>query len=134
MKKELFFMLFSTLGYLSQGQIVRSEPHPGGQDQSKIRVQNRKITDTSSGITFVLDSVQIYIEAKDKSGKLLWRSDPWKDNNLSKYRTSRPIIINFTMAKNKKSHYKSAIFISYDNTQFGWLEEESGKFTYLGQD
>jgi hypothetical protein len=92
------------------------------------------IIDSVSGNKFYLDSSKIFITAVDSKGKLLWKTDPWKDNNLMEYRVNRPIIVYFNFASSKDSAHKKEIGISYNNSQFGRIELISGKFTFRGQD
>ena len=97
-------------------------------------VEKFTLVDTISGIKFTLDSTQIYVTAIDKSGKQLWRTDPWKDNNLMEYRVKRPIIVKFGFANNQWTDNKEVIWITYNNTQFGIIDKLTGKFTWFGQD
>ncbi|HEY2720990.1 MAG TPA: hypothetical protein VGI82_04665, partial [Chitinophagaceae bacterium] len=87
----------------------------------------------SSGKKYLVDSAQIYVTALDEKGNQIWQTDPWKDNELTNYRTNRPKIVSFRFANNKWSRNKDVIWIIYNNTQFGILNKESGKFTWLGQ-
>ncbi len=41
-----------------------------------------KLVDSTSGNYFVLDSAHITVSAFDRNGKALWKTDPWKDNDL----------------------------------------------------
>lgn len=100
----------------------------------KNRIKNFTLIDSISGTKFMLDSTQIYVTAIDKNGKQLWRTDPWKDNQLMEYRVKRPIIVLFNFAKNEWTDKKEVIWIVYNNTQFGMIKKSNGKFTWLGQD
>jgi hypothetical protein len=95
---------------------------------------NRTIIDTTTDTKFTLDTTQIHITAFNKSGKQLWRTDPWKDNELMSYRVKRPIIVKFDFANNEQTDNKKVIWIVYNNTQYGTIDIFTGKFTWFGQD
>jgi hypothetical protein len=97
------------------------------------------IIDSASGVLFSLDSAHIMISAQDSTGKILWKTDPWKDNHIQVYRTNRPLIVDFKFAKtnfdyNNVPKGTKVLWIVYINTQFGYLDLATGKFTWLGQD
>jgi hypothetical protein len=92
------------------------------------------LIDNLTGSKFYLDTNKIYVYAFDKSGKLLWKTDPWKDNNLMEYRVKRPIIRFFEFENNKWTDSVEVIGIGYNNSQFGYLDKLTGKFTFHGQD
>jgi hypothetical protein len=92
------------------------------------------LIDNSSGLKFYLDTSMIYVSAFDKHGSLLWKSDPWKDNNLMEYRVKRPKIRYFKLINNKRTKNEEVIGIGYNNSQFGYLDKLTGKFTFEGQD
>jgi hypothetical protein len=62
------------------------------------------LIDSASGNTYQLDSAHIMFTALDKSGKRLWKTDPWKDNNISVYRTKRPVIVDFKIVTTDRYH------------------------------
>jgi hypothetical protein len=92
------------------------------------------LIDNSSGERFYLDTSLIYVSAFDKSGNLIWKTDPWKDNNLMEYRVKRPRIDYFKFEKNKWTDSIEVIGIGYNNSQFGYLDKLTGRFTFQGQD
>ena len=92
------------------------------------------LIDSTTKTKFILDSTQIYITAIDSNGKQLWRTDPWKDNKLMVYRIKRPIIVHFRLGYSAWSGKTQIIGIRYDNSQFGFIDKLTGKFTWLGQD
>lgn len=92
------------------------------------------LIDKSSGIKFYLDTLSINIYAFDKEDKLLWKTDPWKDNKLMEYRVKRPKIVYFNFVKNEISNNIEVIGIAYNNSQFGHLDKLTGKFIFGGQD
>jgi hypothetical protein len=92
------------------------------------------LIDNSSKLRFYLDTALINVYAFDKTGRLLWRTDPWKDNNLMKYRVKRPKIRYFEFKQDKWTDSIEVIGIGYDNSQFGYLDKLTGRFTFQGQD
>lgn len=107
-----------------------------GHATQKSNIKERILFDSTTHIRYVLDTGSIYITAIDASGKQLWRTDPWKDNHLDAYRIERPKIVFFKMGKtqNSRSNDKEVILISYNNSQFGFVDKETGKFIFTGQD
>jgi hypothetical protein len=121
----LLFILFFSACSLNQPK----------EDQVSVSPYTDSLTDNSSGLKFYLDMSMIYISAVDKHGKLLWKTDPWKDNNLMPYRAKRPRISYFKLINNKKAkNNEEVIGIGYNNSQFGFLDKLTGKFTFEGQD
>lgn len=83
---------------------------------------------------YFLDTSMIHIYAYDIHNKLLWKTDPWKDNNLMVYRNARPKVIYFQFLKDERTNNNEVIGVGYNNSQFGYLDKLTGKFTFLGQD
>lgn len=100
----------------------------------KDNVKKNILYDRATVTTFSLDSNHIFITARDKTGKELWRTDPWKDNKLMTYRVNRPVIVYFYFENSSRTNNKEVIWIVYNNTQFGFIEKETGRFTWMGQD
>jgi hypothetical protein len=120
--------------YDSQGNVV-------GGSQMKIRPNTSiKLVDSLTNNYFILDSTHIFVTAYDKTDKLIWRTDPYKNNLIKEYRTKRPIIINYRFGKspdyfpNKIKEGLKVIWITYNNTQFGFIDILTGKYYYCGQD
>jgi hypothetical protein len=97
-------------------------------------VNTHILVDLTTKTRFILDSSRITITAIDSSGKIIWQTDPWKDNKLFEYRFERPVIVYFGFNIPEWTKAKDAIGINYNNTQFGTLERKTGKFTFYGQD
>jgi hypothetical protein len=97
------------------------------------KIRQRTLIDNNK-FKFELDSTQITITAFSASGKLLWKTDPWLDNKLSKYRVDRPYIVYFALDKNERTNNEEVIWITYNNTQFGTIDKKTGKFKFHGQD
>jgi hypothetical protein len=78
-----------------------------------------------------------HIAAISPQGKLLWRKDPFVEGGLEPYRHARPVIswvgqaAEWVRASGKSGH---VIGISFDSSQFGVMDVETGKFRFLGQD
>lgn len=118
--------------------------------------QSFSLYDFATQRKYVLDSTHTIISAFDKVGKLIWSTNPYKDSHLQEYRTKSPYIryMAFTTEKisphlttrcgfrlsiqEKYSRYYATsirvIVISYNNSQFGVIDLESGKFCFYGQD
>ncbi|MDR2942868.1 MAG: hypothetical protein LBV17_09785 [Treponema sp.] len=129
MKRQSLVMLFFLCSVFCEAQ---------SQYIAKYLLNNNieyfSLIDPENGIKYILDDTQIYISAIDENGNQLWRTDPWKDNDLEEYRTERPIIIYFSFANNERTDNKDVIMIIYNNTQFGIIDKSTGKFKFLGQD
>ncbi len=57
----------------------------------------------NNGNKYILDKTRTIIKAIDKNGKLLWKTNPYKDSFLEAYRVNNPIIKMFAFGKNP--HY-----------------------------
>jgi len=96
-------------------------------------IKKDTLTDSKGGEKFIIDKNRIYITAVDKTGKQLWKTDPVGDNKIEEYRVKRPVIVYFALGT-KGSGNDEVIYISYNNSQFGYLDEKSGTFHFEGQD
>ena len=96
------------------------------------------LTDTLTNFKYVLDSSHVYIAAYNANGDSLWKTDPWKDNNIPVYRTKRPIIVDIFIGKlgdfYKGKENERVIWITYNNTQFGYVDLITGAYRFWGQD
>jgi hypothetical protein len=129
MKKFLsssFFVLMLTLSSSIYGQYVSHYT-----ERDKIKADT--LIDKKSGNRFFVDKERIYITAVDNKGNILWRTDPVIDNKIREYRTKRPTLVYFALGKDWDKS-KEVIWISYSNTQFGYLDKTNGHFTFEGQD
>ncbi len=120
--------------YDAQGNVVDGKNY-------KIRTKDIvKLVDSVTSNYFILDSNKIFITAYDKSNKIIWRTDPYKDNSIQEYRTKRPVIIHFVFGKSpdyfsdKIKEELKVIWITYNNTQFGFIDIRNGKYFSCGQD
>lgn len=142
MKKILFFLILNcwtcevihaqTYVYDSQGNIV------GGSHIIFSSKNEVKILDSATNNYYILDSSRIYITAYNKDGQKLWKTDPYKDSKIEEYRVTRPEIVNFNFITSHwcygKEKSKKSIWINYNNTQAGYIDLNSGKFHFCGQD
>ena len=97
-------------------------------------IKQDTLIDKVTLVKFILDKDMIIITAIDNNGKLLWKTDPAIDNKLGFYRVKRPIIIYFSFGIDRRTKTNQVIYITYNNSQFGEINEKSGRFTYEGQD
>jgi len=104
-----------------------------GRYTEKNRIIFDTLLDKLTSNKFIVDTSRTYITAIDQQGKILWRTNPILDNKLEKYQTDKPTIIHFAF-NNNPTKTKEVIWISYSNTQFGYIDKGSGKFTFRGQD
>lgn len=124
----------TTVIYDAQGNVI------GGSHIRLGRGKPISLTDSTSGNIFTLDSAHIIISAHDSNGKLLWKSDPWKDYKIEIYRTDRPVIVDCGFGQTNKYFPDEipdgaiVLWIKYINTQFGFLDLKTGKFYFCGQD
>ncbi len=117
--------------------------------------QSFSMYDFATQRKYVLDSTHTIISAFDKLGKLIWSTNPHKDNGLKEYRTQKPFIrymafstVSITPLHITKCGFRLSfqekysrfyvnsirvIDISFNNSQFGVIDPESGKFCYYGQ-
>ncbi len=101
----------------------------------KINVDASEILiDKFTGDKYLLDKNRIFIEAFDKSGKSIWKTNPRIDARLGEYREKNPTITYFHFYIDSAFEAKEVIGISYSNSQFGYIDKSNGKFQFLGQD
>jgi hypothetical protein len=131
MKKIILTSLWTIVASYCSGQYI-------GRYTLDNKVKELTLLDKKAKVKFILDSAHIVITATTMDGKLLWKTDPWLDNKLEKYRVDRPTIVYYDFGKEKspdnKETKKEVIWISYNNTQFGTVDKKTGKFIYHGQD
>jgi hypothetical protein len=92
------------------------------------------LVDDLTKTKFILDTAQNEITATDITGRTLWTIDPRKDGNLDTYRIDHTKIIYFKLEFDEHTAHKEVIKIAYNNSQFGIIDKETGKFTFHGQD
>jgi hypothetical protein len=130
MKKYLSLTLFILTAAVSNSAFGQYISHHTEKDRIKVDT----LIDKKNGDKFIIDKQRVFITAIDKSGKLLWKTDPAIDNKLEKYRTDRPTLVYFSFGDDRTKSKKEVIWLSYSNTQFGYLDKKSGRFIFQGQD
>jgi hypothetical protein len=128
-QSSLLIVFFIFLGRVCVGQMDSSMGFYNMRTDGIPRI----LRDPNTGIRYVLDSAHIYIEAINEHGKTIWKTDPWKDNKLPAYRSNRPTIVSIGIGKEKWTDDKTAILISYSNSQTGYIDLFTGKFTFVLQ-
>jgi hypothetical protein len=96
----------------------------------KDHIKSDTLIDKKSYVKFIIDKERIFITAIDSLGKILWKTDPYTDNKIREYRVKRPTIVYFAFSKD----FEDAIAITYNNTQFGYIEKTTGEYDWHGQD
>jgi hypothetical protein len=120
--------------YDGQGNVI------GGSKMKKGTQTSVKLIDSLTSNYYILDSTHIFVTAYDKSNKIIWKTDPYIDNAIEEYRTIRPIIINWGFGKSPNYFPKEikeglkVIWITYNNTQYGFIDIRTGKYYWCGQD
>ena len=89
--------------------------------------------DYKTGTKFIIDKKRVFVIAINRTGKVLWKTDPIADNKIEKYRVKRPTIIYFEFGVDN-SGKNQVLHIAYNNSQFGYLDKNNGHFYFQGQD
>lgn len=101
--------------------------------------------DPRTQITFYVESDGRHLAAIDTEGKLLWVHNPFEEDKAQcEYRTPHPIIVEIEIFEKPESlkffeggptidiNHKF-IMLYFDSSQFGIVDEETGKYVWLGQ-
>ena len=100
--------------------------------------------DDRSSVMFYVESDGRHMAAIDPSGKLLWVRNPFEESKECPYRTPRPIIQkleSIEVSKEIADIYKNQNFnmrhdfirVTFDSSQFGLLDVETGDYFVEGQ-
>jgi len=99
------------------------------------------IIDSITNNYYVLDSTHTIITAYNNSKKIIWKTNPRKDNHLPEYRHPNPVINYYQIGEFSNNRFENlikkgekVISIGYSNSQFGLLVLKTGKFIFEGQD
>lgn len=92
------------------------------------------LTDSATGVKYVLNRKRNFIAAIDVRGNILWETDPRETADVGEYRVTHPKIIEMGFRYNVEGLYHDVIFIRYNNSQFGYVVKETGQFVWQGQD
>jgi hypothetical protein len=135
MKPLLFISGFIMILYSSKAQDTAIYPRRLTPELGDIW-KEFTLLDKDTGSKFILDSLRISIRAVDKSGNVLWITDPYKDSNLWKINSmeQRPLITRFHFRKDKGVNDLPEIFIEYTTRVYGCINLRTGEFTFLGAD
>ncbi|WP_304197623.1 hypothetical protein [Flavobacterium alvei] len=131
-KNKYFFLTLLTvcLTTISYGQTKTYTSHY----IAKNRIVKDTLIDKSLGYKFIIDKNRIVISAFDMKGKLIWKTNPAVDNKLEEYKVKIPTIVYFAFDSDRSQKKSEVIWIAYNNSQFGFLDKKTGKFTFEGQD
>lgn len=104
------------------------------------------LRDVDSGVTYEVEADGRHVSATDKYGALLWYRDPFADSHLTHYRTDTPRIVSFDFHKRGESEnwnlpervfhnneVRKFISISFNSTQYGFMDITNGDFILTGQ-
>ena len=96
-------------------------------------------------LTFYVESDGRHLAAMNAQGKLLWVRNPFEEGQgQCEYRTPHPVIVSIEIFEKPESlrfdeggpiiniNHKF-IMIHFDSSQFGIVDEETGKYIWLGQ-
>lgn len=89
------------------------------------------LLDKQSENQYIIDKDRKTITAIDKKRNILWKTNPYKDSFLDEYRVKNPFIIKFKFII---INNKEVIYITYNNSVFGFILKTNGKFYWEGRD
>src|SRR5262249_36676968 len=92
------------------------------------------LTDKKTAVKFILDSSRVFITVIDSKGNQLWKTNPWKENNMHSDRVDTPMIAWFYFKKSSWTKNKEEIWIRYNDNKFGIVYKKTGAFFWIGQD
>lgn len=93
-----------------------------------------RVDDHGTGRSFTLESDRRHVVAQDSEGKVLWRTDPFVEGGLTPYRTVWPVIVHFAPGEDDSSGRSRVITVSFNSSQFGVIDKETGHFEFSEQD
>ena len=96
--------------------------------------KTRIIEDQKGHVRYILDASHTFIEAFDESGKLMWRTDPWRDYKWAKPPVDRPIVVTFFLENDSLSNFRAVLAIRYDNLGGAGIDAKTGRIMSIGQD
>jgi len=161
--KIIIYILLLSLPFISYGPYILEDNGQrnsvGQRLNDNVPGKTMVLHDFATRRDYVLDCTHTLLCAYDFNGNLVWATDPWKDNNIREYRTKRPFIIDISFVHldpsgwihsdnfrswnaNSTDDYFSTqigkgirvLNISYNNSQWGWINLENGKYFFAGQD
>lgn len=93
-----------------------------------------QVTDKQTGIVYEVQSDRRTITATKPDGTLVWKVNPFVEAKLEPYRVKHPFIVYFGKTQNQSNLKVPVLGITFNSSQFGVIELESGKFHPQGQD
>ncbi|RYG08256.1 MAG: hypothetical protein EOO07_25945 [Chitinophagaceae bacterium] len=109
------------------------------------RAKPLSFKDPRTQITFYVETDGRHLSAIDAEGKLLWVHNPFEEDKAQcEYRTPHPVIVRIEIFENPESlkfdeggpkldFNHKFIRIYFDSSQDGIVDEETGKYIWLGQ-
>jgi hypothetical protein len=107
------------------------------------RAKSMVFKDPHTGISFYVESDGRHLAAISPEGGLLWVRNPFEDRHLCQYRTPRPVIDRMEAADSGQ-HVISirnwngdvthdVLFLQFDSSQYGVIDQITGDFYPEGQ-
>ena len=127
----------TTWEYNMNGEVIGGSLFNKGKPKKPRKIS---LFDSLTNNKYVLDKKYIMITAYNNKKKIIWKTDPYLDNRILPYRTNRPRIISFKFGKtpdyyvNKVKSGKTVLWITYNNTQYGFIDLVTGEYYFCGQD
>jgi len=97
------------------------------------------LLDSITNNYYILDTSHTIICAYNSLDHMLWKTNPRKDSSLPDYRHKNPIISFFKLGKLSSDSWdghkegEMVIFICFSNSQSGFIDLKTGRFTFGGQ-
>jgi hypothetical protein len=122
----------------ANAQFFGCEPIGGSNGPVSVFPGPQSYRDSTTGITFYVESDGLHVAAISKEGKILWVRDPFHDAKLSDYRTHKPQIVSIGKGNWSVNGVRRrdvpAILIRFNSSQFGAMKMSDGEFQIYGQD
>jgi hypothetical protein len=129
----------------ANGKAIKEEKRakPDYVPWDSTRAKPMSYADARTSIVFYVESDGRHLAAIGPDGKLLWVRNPFEDRHFCPYRTARPVIGRMEAADSARhtsaikywggdvSH--AIIFLQFDSSQFGVVDEVTGDFYPEGQ-
>jgi hypothetical protein len=107
---------------------------PNNKDKSRNKSPYADtLIDFNSGTKFYIDTSHTFVYAYNNKGELLWKTDPWEDNNLKVFGDPHPKIEYLKFVSGVCDTSKE-IEIGYNNKLGGCLNKLTGKFGKMIKD
>lgn len=95
--------------------------------------------DPDSGAMFRVESDGLLLTKRDRTGQIVWTKDLRAEAGVPDYRHLHPRLMFVGaplrwMMQDRPDKHRRYLAVSYDNSQFGLVDIETGAFYMLGQD